>query len=66
MMPVLLEAFTSRVNLKQLMVLLQAALQSCPASFMYLYQLPAAANIQAKQLGQLLRWAARWFRHGIV
>jgi hypothetical protein len=66
MLPVLLELSPTRINLKRLMLLLQAALQYCPAGFMCLYQLPAAANIQAKQLGQLLRWAARWFRHGIV
>ncbi|WIA22731.1 hypothetical protein OEZ86_009691 [Tetradesmus obliquus] len=49
-----------------LMPLLQAALQHSPASFMCLFAEPAAAKIGAKELGQLLRTAARWFRHGIV
>ncbi|KAF6243008.1 hypothetical protein COO60DRAFT_1651390 [Scenedesmus sp. NREL 46B-D3] len=66
MVPVLLRKSAGRINLKRLMVLLQAALQHCPAGFNHLYQLPAAASIQAKELGQLLRWAGRWFRHGIL
>jgi hypothetical protein len=65
-LPVLLEPFPARINHKRLMLLLHAALQFCPVGFTSLYQLPAAANIQAKQLGQLLQCAARWFRHGIV
>jgi hypothetical protein len=64
----LLQKFGSHISLKRLMPLLQAALQHSPGSFMCLFQpgaVPAAARIQAKELGQLVRWAGRWFRHGI-
>jgi hypothetical protein len=53
------------LKLKRLMPLLQAALQYSPASFMCLFGQPAADKVTAKELGQLLRWAGRWYRREI-